>query len=198
MSDVALAQPRSKAFLLEQVPAGKLSMWLFLASEVMFFAGLIGSYVVLRLGSRSWPDPGQILDTGLLGFNTFVLITSSLTMAKALQAIQGGDQRKLKIYLLLTILLGCAFLGIKLYDYNHLVHEGFTIRASLFGSCYYLLTGFHGLHVLGGVVALTTLLVLAARGAFSPEKHGYIEYTGLYWHFVDIVWIILFAILCLV
>ena len=179
------------------VPSGKLGMWLFLASEVMFFTGFIGSYIVLRLGSPSWPDPTQLLDTPLLAVNTFVLICSSGTMVYALQAIQNGDQKRLQMFLLFTILLGFTFLGIKAYDYNHMIHQGFTISSSLFFSCYYMLTGFHGLHVTGGVVAIITLLVRAKQGAFTPEHHTYVEYVGLYWHFVDLVWIVLFAILCL-
>lgn len=180
------------------IPNSRLGMWIFLASEIMFFTGLIGSYIVLRLGSESWPEPGTVLNTPLLAVNTFILICSSLTMVQALSAAQRSDTAKLKLNLALTILGGSAFLGIKLWDYNHMIHEGFTISTNLFGSFYYMLTGFHGLHVFGGVVAIASVWVAASRGAFSAENHGAVEAVGLYWHFVDLVWIILFAILCLV
>lgn len=180
------------------LPVGKFGMWVFLVSEIMFFTGLIGSYIVLRLGSPSWPNPGEMLNTTLLGINTVVLLSSSLSMALALAAIQQGRQAALKRYLLMTALLGVTFLAIKGYDYIHMWHQGFTISSSLFGSCYYLLTGFHALHVLSGVILLLCLFVAATRGAFSAANYGRIEYSGLYWHFIDIVWVILFAILCLV
>lgn len=180
------------------ISTGKLGMWVFLVSEIMFFTGLIGSYLVLRLGSGAWPQPGTILNTGLLGINTLVLLTSSLTMALGLQAIRENRPQALVWYLRLTALLGAAFVAIKVADYVHMWRRGFTIASSLFGSCYYLLTGFHGLHVLSGVILLLVLAHGAGRGAFSAEHHTRIECSGLYWHFIDVVWVILFAILCLV
>ena len=180
------------------IPTGKFGMWVFLISEIMFFTGLIGSYIVLRLGSSEWPKPGTILNTPLLGLNTLVLLTSSLTMALALNAIEQGRQAALKRYLLLTALLGSTFLAIKGVDYVHMWAHGFRMSSSLFGSCYYLLTGFHGLHVLSGVILLLYLFAAASKGAFSATEHTRIECSGLYWHFIDIVWVILFAILCLV
>lgn len=180
------------------IPVGKFGMWVFLISEIMFFTGLIGSYIVLRLGSTNWPNPGEVPNTTLLGINTVVLLSSSLTMVLALAAAQQDRQRASKRYLLLTALLGLTFLGIKGYDYAHMWHQGFTMSSSLFGSCYYLLTGFHALHVLSGVILLAYLFVAASRGMFSATNYGRIEYSGLYWHFIDIVWVILFAILCLV
>lgn len=180
------------------IPAGKFGMWVFLISEIMFFTGLIGSYIVLRLGSASWPNPGEVLNTALLGLNTVVLLSSSLTMALALHAIQQGRPAALQRFLLLTALLGTTFLVIKGVDYVHMWHRGFTISSNLFGSCYYLLTGFHALHVLSGVMLFLTLCVAASRGAFTATRCGRIEYSGLYWHFIDVVWVILFAILCLV
>lgn len=180
------------------IPTGKFGMWVFLISEIMFFTGLIGSYIVLRLGSAHWPQPGTVLNTALLGVNTLVLLTSSLTMALGLNAIQQGNQAGLKRYLGLTVLLGATFLGIKIADYIHMWHKGFTLDSSLFGSCYYLLTGFHGLHVLSGVILMLYLLAAAGRGDFTSQSHSKIECSGLYWHFIDIVWVVLFAILCLV
>ena len=180
------------------VSNAKLGMWLFLASEVMFFTGLIGAYIVLRLGADAWPDPNEILATGILATNTFILIVSSVTMVMALHAVQHNDRGKLILFLVLTALLGLSFLCIKAYDYNHMWHEGTTLSSSLFGSCYYTLTGFHGLHVLAGVISIACLAIGAARGSWNSEQYDAIENIGLYWHFVDLVWIILFAILCLI
>lgn len=180
------------------LPAGTLGMWVFLISEIMFFTGLIGSYLVLRLGAASWPAPGTILNTTLLGVNTLVLLTSSLTLALGVAAIARDDRARLTRYLLLTAALGTLFLVIKGWDYVHMWAHGFTISTSLFGSCYYLLTGFHGLHVLSGVILLLVLARGAARGAYTAARHGRIISSGLYWHFIDIVWVVLFAALCLV
>lgn len=180
------------------IPTGKFGMWVFLVSEIMFFTGLIGSYIVLRLGSADWPRPGDVLNTPLLGLNTLVLLSSSLSMALALDAVRQGKQAALRGYLLLTAGLGTAFLCIKGFDYVHMWQHGFTLSSNLFGSCYYLLTGFHALHVLSGVILILTLFAAAGRGAFSADRYGRVEYSGLYWHFIDIVWVILFAILCLV
>ncbi|MCM8794362.1 MAG: cytochrome c oxidase subunit 3 [Candidatus Omnitrophica bacterium] len=180
------------------IETSKLGMWVFLVSEIMFFTGLIGSYIVLRLGSAGWPAPGSVLNTPLLGINTTVLLTSSLTMALSLNAIQQGRPRSCVLFLLATALLGLIFIVIKGLDYIHMIRHGFTISTNLFGSCYYLLTGFHALHVLSGVILILTLAAGAARGAYSPSHYGRIESSGLYWHFIDIVWVILFAILCLV
>ncbi len=174
----------------------KLGMWSFLVSEIMLFTGFIGSYIVLRMGSPSWPNPGSILNVNLLGVNTFVLITSSLTMAIAARWAQSGELQKARPYLLATIFLGLTFLVIKGYDYAHMWHEGFTISSGLFGSCYYLLTGFHGLHVFSGIVLMIYLWVSAGRKDFAPIA-GRIEASGLYWHLIDIIWVVLFAILCL-
>lgn len=181
-----------------EIPTGKLGMWLFLISEIMFFTGLIGSYLVLRMGSPSWPNPAEVLNTALLGVNTLVLLTSSLTMVLALQAAQTDQPLKVRRYLALTALLGTAFLVIKGLDYVHMWHEGFTMQSNLFGSCYYLLTGFHGLHVLSGIICVLYLWAGARCGVYGAQNFGRIENIGLYWHFIDIVWVLLFAILCLV
>jgi heme/copper-type cytochrome/quinol oxidase subunit 3 len=172
-------------------------MWLFLASEVMFFGALVGSYLVLRLGARSWPDPAEVLAVPVLAFNTFVLVTSSACMVMAHDAAAAGDTARLRRMLLATAGLGALFLAIKVGDYAHLAHGGFVIGGSLFASCYYLLTGFHGLHVLAGVVALLVARGMAGRGRITRDDFGLVEGVGLYWHFVDVVWIVLFAILCL-
>lgn len=180
-----------------EMAPGKFGMWVFLVSEIMFFASLIGGYLVLRLGSADWPNSWELLNIPLLTINTTVLLTSSLTMALAVSAIQKGNSASAAKNLLWTALLGLLFLVIKILDYVHMIHNGFSISSSLFGSCYYLLTGFHGLHVLSGVILMFYLFVKTRRGAFSATNYVRIESSGLYWHFIDVVWVVLFAFLCL-
>ena len=185
-------------------------MWLFLVTEIMFFGGLFTAYVVYRhkfpqafmLGSHS-------LDITLGGFNTAVLICSSLTMALAVNAAQLGARRLLVTFLILTIALGSVFLGIKAVEYhekfvNHHVpgpsfhFEGPESRnAELFFSLYFGMTGLHALHMVIGIALLAILAFRARRGDFGSDYYTPIDMTGLYWHFVDIVWIFLFPLLYL-
>lgn len=184
----------------------KVGMWVFLGSEVMFFSGLIGSYIVLRFGaSETWAQPGEVLNVPVTAVNTFILICSSVTMVKAFAAAEKGDQRGIKLFLLATFLLGALFLGVQAYEYRELaVHRswqgshGFTPAAGLYGATFYTMTGFHGFHVFCGVVCLGWASVEAFRGRWSEHNHHGIEVLGLYWHFVDLVWIILFTIVYLI
>jgi cytochrome c oxidase subunit III len=185
----------------------KLGMWVFLLSEVMFFTSLIGAYVILRFAHPDhFAQPGEVLNVPLTAINTFVLICSSVTMVKAFAALQQGDQKGLKSWLLATILLGSTFVGVQAYEYYHLIHDGFVATASeyaapggpLYGSTFYLMTGFHGLHVSIGVLVLIWILIQANRGVYTPERVGGVEIVGLYWHFVDLVWIVLFTIVYLI
>ncbi len=184
----------------------KVGMWVFLCSEVMFFAGLIGSYVVLRFGaSDSWAQPGEVLNVPITAVNTFVLICSSVTMVKAFAAAEAGDQKGIKLYLVLTFLLGATFLGVQVFEYTHLIQHGewqgshgFTPRAGLYGSTFFTMTGFHGFHVLLGVICLGWASLQAFRGRWGSDHYHGIEVLGLYWHFVDLVWIILFTIVYLI
>jgi heme/copper-type cytochrome/quinol oxidase subunit 3 len=287
------------------VTPGKVAMWLFLATEIMFFTGLIGSYVVLRAGSPptaysnlyspatdleglqdkkgvlltsvgpneskvveiiktatgqdehevehfveaaphlvafglsqseagkvinelseagakaeveplktySWPQPydnaTNPLSIDLTAVNTFILICSSVTMVLALGAIQRGDKAKLSLYLLATVLIGSVFLSIQVYEYNalmrwHVYPPGISATThyrpsvSLFASCFFTMTGFHGAHVTGGVILLTCILIQSLRGQYTQRHHSPVELAGLYWHFVDLVWIILFTVVYLV
>lgn len=177
------------------IPNGKLGMWVFLASEIMLFGSFISAYVILRTGSSYFLIPSrEMLGIPLATLNTFILITSSVSMVLALDSIQRNDNAKMIRYLQITLLLAFAFLGIKGYEYHHKIAEGITISSGLFGSFYYTLTGLHALHILGGIGFITYLLVLARRGHWSAENHARVEYCGLYWHFVDLVWVILFPI----
>ncbi|MBI4431829.1 MAG: cbb3-type cytochrome c oxidase subunit I [Candidatus Omnitrophica bacterium] len=180
------------------VTSGKLGIWVFLVSEIMLFTGFIGSYIVLRLGNPVKISGLQVLNIPLLAINTGVLLTSSLTMALSLRAVQMRDYVNLRRWLLLTAGLGSLFLMIKFFDYLHMWESGFTISSNLFGSCYYLLTGFHALHVLSGIVVILCLWFASRKPAFWTVAEGRVEGSGLYWHFIDIVWVILFAVLCLI
>jgi len=176
----------------------KFAIWLFLASEVMFFAGLIGAYIVIRAGSPSWPVVSEVLNVPLVAFNTFILIVSSVTMVQAYAGIQAGDQKKLKTMLTTTAALGILFLGIQAFEWSSLLRAGVNQSGSVFGASFFVLTGFHGAHVLGGVVALIVTTIKAFRGRYSQPSHDGVELMGLYWHFVDVVWIILFTIVYLI
>lgn len=250
------------------ISTGKFAMWLFLATEIMFFTGLIGSYIVLRFGSKHWPSPnnyvvmlkngeklisvgepevekkeslvftdesgkkqnlplGQIeeqiergaktyslkespLNLPLTAFNTFLLICSSVTMVLALAAIQqneldwarskpGFPWLGFRGYMLLTIVIGACFLGIQVKEYRALIYEdNFTPGSSLFGSCFYVMTGCHGAHVTGGVLYNLGLFIAATKNRWNSTRAGTIELAGLYWHFVDLVWILLFTVVYLI
>jgi cytochrome c oxidase subunit 3 len=185
----------------------KLGMWVFLLSEVMFFTALIGSYSILRSSRpEAFADPGVVLNVPLTAFNTFVLICSSVTMVKAFAAIENGDQTGLKRWLLATVGLGAFFLAVQGYEYYQLAGHGFVPVASLYaaegealyGATFYTLTGFHGAHVTLGVLAMIWITIRAFRGRYTRESHGGVETMGLYWHFVDLVWILLFTIVYLI
>ena len=179
------------------VDRGKFAIWLFLATEVMFFTGLIGTYVVIRFGAPSWPDPANRLAVDLTAFNTFVLIVSSWTVVRGLQCIQKGDRGGLLKWLGLSILFGSFFVGVQVYEYFELVAHGHLPNVDLFWSTFYAMTGFHGTHVIIGVIWLICVWIAAARGKYSAENHVGIELAGLYWHFVDLVWVLLFTIVYL-
>jgi heme/copper-type cytochrome/quinol oxidase subunit 3 len=178
---------------------GKIAIWLFLASEVMFFTGLIGAYIVLRGGQgfSNWPDPAKSLNVPLTAANTFLLICSSVTLVWGLQGYQANDKRTGNLGLLLTTIFGAIFVGVQVYEYIELFHLGMRPDAHLFGSTFYIMTGFHGLHVFLGVVTLAVLTVRGFLGHFDANNNATVEMAGLYWHFVDLVWIILFAIVYL-
>src|SRR5712692_763205 len=174
---------------------GKLGMWVFLAADAMSFGCLIVGYALLRHASANWPPPSQTLGINLTAFMTFLLILSSVTMVLSLSAIQNGDMRRFKKFLLLTILGGLLFLGCQAYEWTHLLTErlpeiGISFSSHLFATTFFVLTGFHGMHVTGGVIYNTCVLSAVSRGRYEA-KH--VEIAGLYWHFVDLVWILIFT-----
>jgi cytochrome c oxidase subunit 3 len=174
---------------------GKLGMWLFLAGDAMSFGGLIVGYGLLRHASNKWPVPKDVLGINLTAFMTFLLIVSSVWMVLALAAIQEGDKTKFNRFLGLTILGGAVFLGCQAYEWTHLLGHrlpelGIAFTNNLFATTFFVLTGFHGMHVTGGVIYNSCVLAAVNRGRYQA-KH--VEIAGLYWHFVDLVWILIFT-----
>lgn len=178
------------------IPTGKVGVWWFLASEIVLFGGLIGTYIMSRLGSAGWSEMAAHLSVPIGTLNTFVLLTSSLTMVLAFAAAEEGEERGTRTWLFWTVLLGLAFLIIKAIEWGSEIGVGFTPTAGGFWSFYYVMTGLHALHVLGGVVVNFVLLLLAVMGLLGGREHR-VELAGLYWHFVDIVWVFLFPLLYL-
>jgi cytochrome c oxidase subunit 3 len=219
MSTSAIMNAPSQAEPGAEVYNQKLGMWVFLGSEVMFFTALIGSYIILRFGNPEYfAEPGGVLNIPVTAFNTFLLICSSVTMVKAFAEISAGNIDKGKYYLLATTIIGASFVGVQAYEYTTLFHEGFIPSGyvpgshladlaavgslpesvGIYASTFYTMTGFHGFHVSVGVVCLTFVTIKAFRGKYTQQDHRGIEVVGLYWHFVDLVWIILFTIVYLV
>jgi len=204
MSQAAAIEPHGEhAAVVEPVEnpltpdsGGKLGMWIFLAADAMTFGAAIAAYGALRIGNVNWPIPSTILGIPSTAVMTFVLICSSVTMVEALSGIKHGDQAKLKLFLSLTILGGLTFLGMQAREWTHLiVGEGLSIKTSLFSATFFILTGFHGCHVTGGVIYLAVQLLKGMRGTATAKG---IEITGLYWHFVDLVWILIFTFVYLI
>jgi cytochrome c oxidase subunit 3 len=179
------------------VDTQKLGIWTLLGSEAVFFSALIVTYMINRGNSTTGLLPHQVLDIGLTAFNTFVLLASSLTMVTALASIDRGNLRGVRIWLIATAVLGMTFLSGQAYEFNKLFHEGVTLSSNLFGATFFTLTGFHGAHVFAGVIWIIFVVTRAFRGSITREKHIAVELVGLYWHFVDLVWIIIFTMVYL-
>jgi heme/copper-type cytochrome/quinol oxidase subunit 3 len=191
-----------------EATGGKVAMWMFIAQDGMSFGGLLLAYALLRINSVDWPVPADILGIGLTAIATFILICSSLSMVMAVEKAKERDQAGLQKWLLVTIMGGVAFLGIQVYEYMHLVGAGIGFANSAwegvaindrFGSTFYAVTGFHGLHVFSGVVYLTCVLLGARKGKYTQGGISYsaVELVGLFWHFVDLVWILVFTFIYL-
>jgi cytochrome c oxidase subunit III len=177
-----------------------LGMLLFLTSEVMFFAGLFAAYFSTRAQNRPWPPAefdGILNPLSLILVATVILITSSFTCQFAVWSIRRGDRRGYIRNISATFVLGIAFLLLQAYDYSLLFGEGMTMGSGPFGTTYFTLTGFHGAHVFGGVLMLGVILYRGMLGQFSDRHHDAVEAVSLYWHFVDVVWILLFSVLYL-
>jgi len=176
----------------------KLMMWLFLASDCLFFGAFIATYLLYRGKEQSGPGPKALFDIPFTSATSFILLMSSLTMVLALAAIQRGDQRRLKIWILATAILGATFIAGQVYEFTEFSREGLDLSTNLFGSSFFVLTGFHGAHVCVGIIWLLSLWGLAARGRLQTQHAEKVEVAGLYWHFVDVVWIVIFTVVYLV
>ena len=180
------------------LPSRKLVFWAFLGSECMFFGSLIATYLVYHGRDTSGPRPHDILRIPLTSYSALLLLVSSLTMVLALSAVQKGARRASLGWLAATALLGMHFLANQAYEFVQFVREGFTLQTNLFSCSFYVLTGIHGTHVALGVIWLWTLFVVALRGGLPKERALDVEIAGLYWHFVDVVWIVIFTVVYLI
>ena len=181
---------------------GKLGMWLFLVGDAMGFGVLLAGYGAMRATSADWPNPFQVLGINLTAAMTFLLICSSVTMVKALEWLGKGDRAKAKLFLALTALVGFIFVSLQAYEWTHLIHRGLLINgnpwgATLFGTSFFVITGFHGLHVSGGVIYLLAMIGVVSRRPDPMASYNAVEILGLYWHFVDLVWIMVFTFMYL-
>jgi heme/copper-type cytochrome/quinol oxidase subunit 3 len=197
MSSITIAeQPHAESRDFAAQPLGKIGIWWFLASEIMVFGGLIGSYILSRIAAGGWTAERAHVNTRIAILNTIVLVTSSFTVVKAHAAAESDDRSRTRRFMLATVLLGCTFLCVKGFEYSREIEHGFTPATGLFWSFYYTMTGLHGLHVLAGIILNFTLFLAAGGAGWQRTKHR-VEYAGLYWHFVDVVWIFLFPLLYL-
>lgn len=179
------------------IPSRKLAIWTFIGSECMLFGSLIATFLIYRGRNVVGPYPEELLNIPFITVTTFVLLMSSLMMVLALSAVQRGDRKMARVWLFLTPLFGLIFLTGQYIEFSHFVHEGLGLSRNLFSSTFFVLTGTHGAHVAAGVLWLTTLWIMALRGSLTEKNSVTVEIVGLYWHFVDAVWIVLFTLIYL-
>ncbi|HEY8469035.1 MAG TPA: cytochrome c oxidase subunit 3, partial [Longimicrobiales bacterium] len=179
------------------LPTWKLGFWTFIGSETLFFGSLISTYMVYKGASVVGPYPHEILNIPLTTISTFVLLMSSFAMVLALAGVQNGSRKQALIWLAMTAGLGATFLGFQAYEFTEFYRHGLTLSTNLFGSTFFILTGFHGAHVTVGVIWLSILWVMALRNRLTPRDALKVEIAGLYWHFVDVVWIAIFTLIYL-
>jgi len=176
----------------------KLAMWLFLGSECLLFGGLISTYMLYKGRVVRGPRPEQVYDIPFTSVSSFVLLMSSLTMVLAVSAAGRDDMRRARLWLVTTALLGATFVGGQVYEFTAFYRKGLGYTTSLFGSSFYTLTGFHGVHVTVGIIMLMSVVFITLRGRVPGNRAEVIELIGLYWHFVDIVWIVIFTVVYLI
>lgn len=176
----------------------KLLMWAFLGSDVMFFGAFISTYLVYRGRSLNGPYPSEILNIPITSVSTFVLLMSSLAMVLALHYVREGEKNKGTLWILGVVLLGSVFIGFQIVEFNEFVHEGLTPRTNIFGTTFFILTGIHGAHVTIGVLWMAFLAYGSHKQTLRPDNALDLEIAGLYWHFVDIVWIVIFTVIYLI
>jgi cytochrome c oxidase subunit 3 len=193
MNDTTAAAGNAGIYEQAPVPAGKLGMWLFLSGEIILFGGLIGTFLLYRFVSPDWHEAAAQTSVLVGSLNTMILLTSSYTMVMAFKAADSGDDGMLRWWLLLTVVLGLAFLGVKAFEWKGKFDHHLGPWAGRFWSFYFTMTGLHALHLLAGIVVNAMLLIQAVRRRLLRAAHR-VEIAGLYWHFVDIVWIFLFPL----
>ena len=176
----------------------KLAMWLFLGSECLLFGGLISTYMLYRGRHSSGLGPAQLFDIPLTSVSSFVLLMSSLTMVLAVNSAKRKDDRNTNLWLTTTALLGGLFVGAQVYEFTSFYHEGIGFTTNLFSSSFFTLTGFHGVHVSIGVIMLLVMVGIISRGKATGDKAEAVEMVGLYWHFVDVVWVVIFTLVYLI
>jgi cytochrome c oxidase subunit 3/cytochrome o ubiquinol oxidase subunit 3 len=176
----------------------KLAFWLFLGSECLLFGGLISTYFLYRGRVADGPGPQDVYDIPFTSVSSFVLLMSSLTMVLAVSAARRHDTHRMRLWLVATALLGATFVGGQLYEFTAFYREGLGFSTSLFSSSFYTLTGFHGAHVTVGIIMLMSLVIITLRDRLPGERSEVVEIIGLYWHFVDIVWIVIFTLVYLI
>jgi heme/copper-type cytochrome/quinol oxidase subunit 3 len=194
----------------EKPSNGKLGMWLFLSSDFLFFGGFISAYLLYRgrtleivdatvaAGGEATLVLSDVIDIPFTSATSFILLMSSLTMVLALAAIRRNDLRRSRVWLLATILFGTIFLGGQIFEFTEFVREGFTLSTNQSGSTFFVLTGLHGAHVTLGIVWLASLLAMSFQGKLQQKDSEKVEIAGLYWHFVDVIWIVIFTLIYLI
>ena len=204
MSEAVASHAEAEAYESPITPEswGKMGMWVFLAGDAMSFGTLLAGYGAIRFGSGDWPVPAVVLGTGLSGFMTFLLICSSVTMVWGLAAAQHDDTAGFRKWIGLTIIGGVIFLILQAWEWTHFINGGLGFTSNphgspLFGTTFFVITGFHGMHVTGGVIYLLCIWLKGRNGAYSGENANMVEIAGLYWHFVDLVWIMVFTFIYL-
>jgi heme/copper-type cytochrome/quinol oxidase subunit 3 len=180
------------------LPNTKLAMWLFLASDCLLFGALITAYVLYRGASQTGPYPSDVFDIAYTSVSSFVLLASSLTMVLALNAAQSRDLGRMRLWLLATAMLGLTFVGGQVYEFTSFYREGLSLSTNLFGTTFFVLTGFHGTHVAVGILMLLSLVGMSAAEKLPEDPAFPVEMVGLYWHFVDVVWIVIFTVVYLI
>jgi heme/copper-type cytochrome/quinol oxidase subunit 3 len=201
VADVAIAHERGEEHpeTTTGLPHTKLAMWLFLASECLLFGALISTYVLYRGRSEVGPFPSDVFDIPYTSVSSFVLLASSLTMVLALAAAQREDVGQTRLWLLSTAMLGMTFVGGQVYEFSvFYYHDHLSLETNLFGSTFFVLTGFHGVHVTVGILMLLSLVGMSFVRRLPRDPAFPIEMVGLYWHFVDIVWIVIFTVVYLI
>ena len=176
----------------------KLAMWLFLSSDCLFFGAFISAYLFYRGRPQPGPHPLDVYNIPFTSVTSFILLMSSLTMVLALAAILRGDYRRLRVWLLATALFGATFIGGQVFEFTEFYRQGLSLDKNLFGSTFFVLTGLHGAHVTAGIIWLLSLWGLATQGRLTSRDSERVEIAGLYWHFVDVVWIVIFTVVYLI